>query len=400
MPSPTPRAVVVAGGGVAALETLLALRHHAADHVSVTLLTATREYVTRAMTVAEPFARGRALRHPIAQIAHDAGAAIVPSDLARVDAKARVAVTDAGDELHYESLVVATGARMRRPFAGAVTFGIDDPEYINGLLLDLEEDYEDAVAFVVPPGPTWPLPVYELALMTMAEVRGMGRNPRITIVTPEPAPLAAFGWEVSVRLEDLLAEARIAFAGSSSAWLDDEGVLHVTPGPRILEGHRIVALPVLEGPATTGLPSTSAGFHQTDDHGRLRGVFGVHAAGDAAAWPVKHGGLAAQQADAVAEQIASDAGARLDPQPFAPVLRGALLTGERRTYLRAHTGERGRPSAISPQLLWWPPAKVSARFLAPYLFGEEHEELVDLGERTERFAVEVPFRTDLLSVGA
>ena len=49
----------------------------------------------------------------------------------------------------------------------------------------------------------------------------------------------------------------------------------------------------------------------------------IFAAGDATDQPVKQGGLATQQADAAAELIAAEAGARVTPQPFRRVLRAS-----------------------------------------------------------------------------
>ena len=392
----SPLKVVVAGGGVAALETLLALRAHAGDRVETTLVTASREYVTRAMTVAEPFAMGRAERRSLPAIAHDLGAQLVPASLARVDPDRRIAYTDEADALEYDALVIATGATLERPLPHALTFGIDDSSAINDLLLDLEEGYDDGVAFVVPPGACWPLPAYELALMTAAEVRGMGKSARVVVVTPESRPLASFGWEVGEKVRALLDRAGVDLCPDSGAWQEEDGTLRLTPSGQRLEGLRVVALPRLRGPQITGLPTTGAGFLPTDTHGRVRGVDGVYAAGDAADWPVKHGGLAAQQADATAEHIAAAAGAAIDPQPFEPVLRGALLMGQRRSFLRAHPTRMGAPSAISQSLLWWPPAKVAARFLAPYLAGEKDEELLDVGPGTGRLSVDVPLQANLL----
>jgi sulfide:quinone oxidoreductase len=98
------------------------------------------------------------------------------------------------------------------------------------------------------------------------------------------------------------------------------------------------------------------------------GLPGVFAAGDATSFPVKQGGLAAQQADAVAETIAASMGVEIDPQPFRPVLRGVLLTGGSPRYLRSEiTGGMGEDSTISKRVLWWPPNKLAGRFLAPYL---------------------------------
>ena len=110
----------------------------------------------------------------------------------------------------------------------------------------------------------------------------------------------------------------------------------------------------------------------------MRGVEHVFAAGDAPQFPVKQGGLAAQQADAAAAAIAQELGAAVGPRPFAPVLRGLLLTGGAPLYLRAELdAEGGRRSGaarrprltgeISSRALWWPPGKVAGRYLAPYL---------------------------------
>jgi CBS domain-containing protein len=127
-------------------------------------------------------------------------------------------------------------------------------------------------------------------------------------------------------------------------------------------------LPRLRGPRIDGLPQTVEGFIPVDAHGQVHGLADVFAAGDIASFPVKQGGIAAQQADAAAELIAANAGADLTPQPFRPVLRGLLLTGRRPRYLRHElTGGAGDVSAASPEPLWWPPAKIVGRYLAPFL---------------------------------
>jgi sulfide:quinone oxidoreductase len=116
----------------------------------------------------------------------------------------------------------------------------------------------------------------------------------------------------------------------------------------------------------------------------VRGVAGVYAAGDIADFPVKHGGLAAEMADAAAEDIAARAGADLVPAPFAPVLRGTLLTGSgERHHLRGGPHE----STASERLLWWPPAKVAARYLAPVLAQRSGEALRDVETRTGGLSV-------------
>jgi sulfide:quinone oxidoreductase len=148
----------------------------------------------------------------------------------------------------------------------------------------------------------------------------------------------------------------------SGGWLD------VSPGRRRLAVDRVVTLPRLAGPRLRGIPCGRDGFIHTDAYGRVDALDGVFAAGDATAFPVKQGGLAAQQADAVAEAIAASAGADIEPQPFRPVLRGVLLTGGSPRYLRSDiSGAAGDDSTVAREPLWWPPNKLCGRYLAPYL---------------------------------
>jgi hypothetical protein len=108
--------------------------------------------------------------------------------------------------------------------------------------------------------------------------------------------------------------------------------------------------------------------HPDDAHGRLAGLDGVFAAGDATAFPIKHGGLAAQQADVVAEAIAASVGVDSIRSPVRPILRGVLLTGGPPRYLRAEISTNADDdSVISQRPPWWPPDKISGRYLAPYL---------------------------------
>src|SRR3954454_19528338 len=106
---PDPLHVVVAGGGVVGLETLLALRDLAGDRVRCTLLTPEPEFVYRPRPVGEPFARGRARRHSLDEIARDLGAELVAGRLTGVDAEARQAGTSGGP-IAFDALVSGGGA--------------------------------------------------------------------------------------------------------------------------------------------------------------------------------------------------------------------------------------------------------------------------------------------------
>jgi sulfide:quinone oxidoreductase len=98
-----------------------------------------------------------------------------------------------------------------------------------------------------------------------------------------------------------------------------------------MEFGRILALPELMGPSVRGLSIAEHGFIPVTPYGEVRGVPDVYAAGDATDFPVKHGGIAAQQADTAATSIAALAGAHVERKPFHPTIRGLLLTGDRPT---------------------------------------------------------------------
>jgi sulfide:quinone oxidoreductase len=203
--------------------------------------------------------------------------------------------------------------------------------------------------------------------MTAAELSVRAPDARVVLVTHESTPLELFGKAASAAVGELLRERGIELVTGlyASAWVD--GVLETVPdGP--IEARWAVALPTLRGPELTGLPRATGGFVPTDRHGRVPGLEGVYAAGDLTTFPVKQGGLAAQQADAVAEVIASKAGAGVEPRPFEPILRGLLLTGGAPAYLRAELGGgRGETSLAASEALWWPPGKIVGRYLAPFL---------------------------------
>jgi sulfide:quinone oxidoreductase len=398
---PGPLRVLVAGGGVVGLEMLLALRDLAGNRVQCTLLTPEPEFVYRPMSVAEPFARGRAARHRLDAIVRDLGAELVHGRLVEVDAGAREAVTE-DDRLSYDALVIGVGADTEPALPHVLTWTPEnDAEVYGGLLRDLDEGYTKRVAFVVPLGVAWPLPGYELSLMTAWQARGMGHDDvRITVYTPEEAPLDIFGAAASAAVRDDLAEAGVEVQTGAVVTAADGG-LRIEPGGRPLDAQRIVALPRAVGPAIPGVPSDERGFVRCDEHGQVEGTDSVWAAGDATTFPVKQGGLAAQQADAAAEAIAARAGADVEPQPFRPVLRGVLLTGRGQRWMRGprDTDDEG---AAERHALFWPPTKIAGRYLAPYLAARDEAEALGRAPEPPGHAVqldlerEVPAAADAL----
>jgi len=291
--------------------------------------------------------------------------------MASVDRLARVVYTATGEPVPYDMLVVASGARADPAVPGALTFqGFRGDRAVRGVLTELDKGSVSSVGFAAPPGVSWTLPLYELALLSAHHLTQQGRTGRVVLVVPDAAPLELFGSTASDAVADLLEDAGIELHCGHHAREVVEGSLRLVP-EKALAVDRVIALPRLRGPHLAGLPSTEEGFIPTDDHGRVDGTERVYAAGDATAFAVKHGGVSIDQATAVAESVAAQLGVALRPRPFRPVLRGLLLTGAAPRFLWSDLADDGGDaSAVTAHPLWWPPGKIAGGRLAKYLQAE------------------------------
>jgi sulfide:quinone oxidoreductase len=358
--------VLIAGGGVAALEAAFALQKLAPDRVAVEVLAPEGEFVYRPLAVLEPFRVGDVARFPLHSIVEAAGARLRHGRLRAVDADRKAVATGEWESLEFDFLLLALGAVQAEGVPGALTFGgPQDGPALSRLLRRVREGHAHRIAFVLPEAAAWPLPLYELALLTRAHATAYGvRGVEILLVTPEEEPLGLFGAPASEALRDLLALQEVELETGVRPLRYERGRLTVAPGDA-LEVDAVVSLPRLEGPRIAGIPQDDDRFVPVDDLGRVEGLYDVYAAGDIVQFPVKQGGLAAQQADAAASAIAAAAGAEVEPAPFTPVLRGLLLTGGPPRFLRSEGA--GAEAAVGMDALWWPPAKIVGRYLAPYL---------------------------------
>jgi sulfide:quinone oxidoreductase len=361
--------VVIAGGGVAALEASLALRTLAPELTEITLVAPTDRFRFRAAAVGEPFGRAEVHRFDLTSIARDIGVTLRHGAVAAVDVENKTAILGGAERIEYDAIVIACGAEASPAVPGALVFGgPEDVESLRTLVAEIDAGDVRVVVYAIPASVGWTLPAYELALLTAHRA-----DPRvsITLVTPEEQPLAAFGGEASAEVRRLLEASGVALHLRQTPVEFAGGVLRTQPGDE-LQADRVVALPRLVGIPIDGLAATRDGLLRTDGFGRVGDLADVYAAGDITAFPVKQGGIAAEQADAVAEMLASEAGIDITPTPFQPVLRGVLMTGGDDRFLRAElAGGRGDTAEAEGQALWWPPTKVSGRYLAPYLAGIE-----------------------------
>ena len=390
--SDTPQRVLITGGGVAGLEAMLALRARAGNRVSTTIVAPDPEFVYRPLSTGEPFALAEATRYPLRRLAEEHGAELIEDALVSVDPAARVATTRDGKTLGFDELVVALGASRHAAFPEALTFHDqrDVPGY-RELLDRLGSGAIHRIAFLVPSGIVWPFPLYELALLTADFARERSLDVELTLVTPASAPLALFGRAASEAMAEMLAQRGITVEAGNRARIVAPDRALLEPDGDVVHADRFVAIPYLHGPALPGLPHDPDGFIPIDERGRVDGLDHVYAAGDCTSFPFKQGGLAAQQADAVADSIAADVGAAENPVPFRPVLRGMLLTGKGPRFLRAEGQDGQSAGTVADQALWWPPTKIAGRYLAPALGAVDAEaQLAEMDELHGGVSIEVP----------
>jgi sulfide:quinone oxidoreductase len=366
--------IVIVGGGVAGVEALLALSDLTGDQAALTLVAPEPDFLYKPLLVEEPFDLGPAARYELEPLARERGAAFVQRAVKAVRPQDHAVDLDDGSALDYDYLVVCAGGRFVPALEGATTFPSGREPFEPDALLDRAESTHHRVAFIVPPGVTWSLPLYEIALMTQRRAVERGGEVKIAIVTPESSPLAIFGPTASAAIADLLRGRGIEVIASSSVREVGEDGIRLTPGDRVLGPAEAVALPVMEGPAIDGLPADQGGFIPIDDHSRVKELDGVYAAGDGTTFPIKQGGLATQQADTAAEDIAHRIGAGPAAEPFRPVLRGKVLAGDESVSLKADVAGGAGEGEASLDALWWPPQKISARYLAPLLYHDRVRE--------------------------
>jgi len=366
--------VIICGGGIAAIEGLLHLRTLVGSDVEITLLAPNDDFVYRPLAVRAAMAFGFGRRYELWGITERAGAEWVKDTLVEVEPEARLVRTGQGRELGYDALLVAVGGRLVSDLEHVVTFRDAEAQKVyDKVVEDVLDEHARSVAFVLPDGPVYPLPVYELALMTAERAHSAGvTGLKLSLVTPEPYPLAVFGASAGSVVNGLLMQSGIELYRSAVAYVPRAGQLLVQPQGVELRPDRIVAMPRVSGPAIPGLPGSGAhGFIPVDATCAVPGTGGrIFAAGDATAFPIKYGGLGAQQADAAASAIASLAGAAAEPETFRPEIRGKLLTGRKPLYLRARlVGGQGFDSEVFESPPWPVDDKVIAEELGPYRAG-------------------------------
>lgn len=363
------RALIV-GGGIAALEAAIALRQLGGDRIATTIHSPREDFIYRPFAVGEPFGASPAMRYDLQALADRCGASFQLGSIVAVDGEARRARTHDDEEISYDHLLVACGTRLLAGIPGAMTYwGVAEDPAIEELIRELADRQLQRVAFTMPAGRTWALPMYELALLAGSRLSRVEVDASLVVVTPEDSPLHLFGRHASERVGALLAERGIEVVTGATPIGYGDGVLRTAPGAGV-EADAVLSLPRIEGRRIDGVPHDADGFIAVDEHCRIRGMPAAFAVGDVTSFPVKQGGVATQQADLAVETILAELDGEAPPEPFDPILRGVLWTGAEPLYMSSHlVGGHGETSLAGEEPLWEGAAtgKIVSRYLTPFL---------------------------------
>lgn len=364
MTSPdAPIEIVIAGGGVAAIEAVLALRASGRPDLSLTLVSASPSFHLPPLSALKPFARGHSGDVSLAEFMHAQDGRFIEHRVASVEPARRALVLEDGAELPYDELIVAVGGQPVKGTDRGTGFDPDAYNTVTGIASDLELGWAGSVAVVLPDGPSWPLPGYEIALQLAQQLGGAeAARGHVHLFIPTEEPLEAFGAVVSQRVREALAQAGVTLHAGTAARVVRTGLVERSGGLPPVPVDRVLAMPRIVGPAIPGLPQDEDGFIVVDDLARVAGTAHVHAAGDGTTQPLKFGAIACQQADVAVADLLAVRGLAPAPAPLAPLLDARLVAGDQEVAL--HHDPSG---ANRPPIAWPAGGKIAGRYLTPWV---------------------------------
>lgn len=229
--------VCVVGGGTGGLEGLLSAHAQLGSKVELTLIAPDREFRYRPMSAASLFAPADERGLPITDVVAQTHATWVVDRVAAVHEAQGTLLSRDGDEVEFDFLLLALGARSERTLRqGHIWMRGSDPHFLDQILADVSAGRVRSVAVVVPRGARWPVPGYELALILAWTAGATGARCRVALITAEGRPLAALGHEAADTVFGELESAGVEVTTGVEV-MDEESSDPAAPGPaRIVLG--------------------------------------------------------------------------------------------------------------------------------------------------------------------
>ena len=286
----------------------------AGDRAEVTLVAPDPDFLYKPLLVEEPFDLGPAEQHALEPVAEELGARFLLDSVRRVDAAEHALELDGGGRLDYDYAVVCTGGRLHPAFEASRHF----PRASRFESISLLRATDGAGKFS-----SWSLGgspgVADLRDREMTKRRALelGTSVELTVVTPEEAPLAVFGPAASAAVSELLSARGIAVETAVTLIRRVASEIVLTPGGRRIAVADVIPSRRWRARRSPDCPATRTGSSRSTTTRAWSGMEDVYAAGDGTNFPIKQGGIATQQADAAAEDIAHRLGAAVDASPSA-----------------------------------------------------------------------------------
>jgi len=105
--------ILIAGGGIAGLEAMMAIRDLAGGRVTMTLVAPDPDFVYKPLIVGEPFSSQPAEQHALAPIASQFDTEFTQQGVAEVRPDERSVKLADGSSIGYDKLILCIGARAR-----------------------------------------------------------------------------------------------------------------------------------------------------------------------------------------------------------------------------------------------------------------------------------------------
>ncbi len=357
--------VIVAGGGFGGLETAFMLRMRMHDDVDLSLVSDRDSFLFKPNTIYIPFgADPSSLLVDLARPLRKRHISFFNGSVTEVEPdKRRLSLAD-GTALHYDKLVLATGAAMRPEEIP----GLDDNAatiWTPNKMLELRENLaslkerarrgeDQRVLFLVPPNNKCSGPLYEIVFMLETWARRQGIRDRldITYSTYEGSFIQAFG----PRLHEVVTE---EFPERGITGQTGEVVDKVLPDAVVYQDGTIrdydllISFPPYVAAVNyEALPTDDRGFLQTKLETRqVEGHPDIYAPGDGGDFPVKQAFLAFLQSDAVADHIGSRIDDKHFARPFDPVSMCVMEMFDTATFAQVPlrlTGDPNKPVEVRP----------------------------------------------------
>ncbi|NOK59993.1 MAG: hypothetical protein GFH27_549291n186 [Chloroflexi bacterium AL-W] len=324
--------VVVLGGGFGGLETAFYLRMRLQDQVRITLVSDREYFLFKPNTIYIPFGLNPdRLKIPLNKPTRRKNITFIHDHVNEIDPVTRTVQLD-HQTLHYDFLVVATGADMQTdevPGLAEYAETIWTPQdmlrlqlaYYN-LVEDARQDQRRQVLFLIPPNNKCSGPLYEMVMMLDTWLRRKGVRHMVDLnwSTFEQTYIQAFG----PRLHTTVGKefSRRGITGYTTYPVDyiEKNVVYYKNGQSLPFDLLISFPPYVASTAFSGLPTDDRGFISTAL--ATRQVVGhpeIYAVGDAGDFPVKQAFLSFLQSDAAAEHLTSQILGTRSEMAFEPI---------------------------------------------------------------------------------